>query len=73
LVIPTTGEQLKSISYLHAHEIRKPVANILGLLELIDEKKYTNELDKRIIHHLKATVAKLDDVIKKIVRTGSRK
>jgi len=65
-------EQLKSISYLHAHEIRQPVANILGLLELIDEKKYTNELDRRIIEHLKHTVLKLDEVIKQIVRSGTR-
>jgi len=56
---------------MQSHEIRKPVANIIGLLKLYELKK--NDLaETDLLHYLKASVTELDNMIKVIVdRTKS--
>lgn len=61
------NEQLKKIAWMQSHEIRKPVANILGLIHLID----MNQVD---LHHhellelLKSSSEELDMIIKEIIQ-----
>lgn len=61
------NEQLKKIAWMQSHEIRKPVANILGLINLID----INQVD---LHHhqllelLKSSSEELDIIIKEIIQ-----
>lgn len=59
-------EQLEEMSYKNSHELRDPVASILGLLDLIDEKDFMSEFDKQVLVHLRKTVVKLDQVIREI-------
>lgn len=61
--------KLADVSFKNSHELRGPVATILGLIQLIEhpqsEAAYLNE----IISSLKHTVRKLDAVIHEINRT----
>ena len=65
-IISKKEETLKEIAFDQAHLIRMPLANILGLIQLME----TMEMDENIkdIHtFLKQSSAQLDDVIKTIV------
>lgn len=60
------NEMLNSISWKQSHEVRKPVANILGLVNLLKE---TEEEEERnlYIKHLEEESNDLDDIIHEIV------
>lgn len=62
-------EQLRKldiISFKNSHELRGPVATILGLIQLIDHEHFDGAHSKEIIACLKKTVVKLDSVIHEI-------
>lgn len=59
-------DQLKKISFRNSHELRAPVANIIGLLDLVDEEQIMSNQVQQIFSHLKTTVAKLDGIIREI-------
>ena len=59
-------EQLKEISFLNSHYIRKPVASLLGLTNLIKENVIRPEEFKEIAEQVQACSYELDDVIKTI-------
>lgn len=61
------NSQLKKIAWIQSHQIRKPVANILGLIPLFEEGNLTGE-QKELLHHLKVSSAELDNYIKEIVQ-----
>ncbi|MEQ8627233.1 PAS domain-containing protein [Ekhidna sp.] len=56
-------EVIRRISYKNSHELRAPVANIIGLMSLMKEENFKTEYNAKIFHHLEETVAKLDEVI----------
>ena len=59
-------DQLKQISFLQSHGIRKPLANIMGLTDIISSKYDEDNLDN--IHQmLMESACELDQVIKTIV------
>jgi signal transduction histidine kinase len=59
------NEKLAEYTFINGHQLRAPVASMLGLCNLLD---YTNELDEKeiIIHKLKNEVKILDTTIKEI-------
>lgn len=58
------NKDLEQFSYVISHNLRSPVANILGLAELM-EHEGTNEAEKELMmEHLTHSVKKLDTVIK---------
>lgn len=58
------NKDLEQFSYMVSHNLRSPVANILGLAELL-ENESTDESEKEfILEHLTDSVKKLDIVIK---------
>jgi PAS domain S-box-containing protein len=59
-------QQLKVISYKNSHLLRSPVANIIGLVSLIEDHGITGERNREILYFLKETITKLDDVIHEI-------
>lgn len=59
-------KKLDMISYKNSHELRGPVATILGLIQLIDYQGWGNSISVDIINALKETVQKLDQVIQEI-------
>ncbi|MBP9213797.1 MAG: PAS domain S-box protein [Chitinophagaceae bacterium] len=66
--------QLKEIARINSHEIRRPLANILGLIEMLGH--YQDDLSsdlKDLIQLLHQSSSELDAVVKKIVVTASKK
>lgn len=61
------NEKLTEIALINAHQIRKPVATILGLMQLLNENTLTTADDREVLAHLKATATELDEVIKRII------
>jgi PAS domain S-box-containing protein len=59
-------EKLEEIANLYSHDIRRPVATILGITQLIEQKELTNE-NKEWFGHLRKTTQELDRVIHQIV------
>jgi len=59
--------RLQEIASISSHELRRPVATILGLISLFDTKHLDNPLNREIINHLDITGHELDQVIHLIV------
>lgn len=60
---------LERISWIQSHKVRKPLANILGLSDLIS--KNANEEDKIVIKMLNDSAKELDAIIKEITDLSS--
>ena len=56
------NNELRQFSYTISHNLRGPLASLMGLTELLEEKKY-DEDTKNIIHFIKDSVSKLDETI----------
>lgn len=58
---------LKEIAWMQSHEVRKPLANIMGLISAIDGDIVDNPELKDILIHIKSESKELDGIIRKIV------
>jgi PAS domain S-box-containing protein len=56
-------EQLEKLSHRNHHELRGPVASILGLANMMQEDSVISEYNRDIIQHLCRTVSKLERVV----------
>lgn len=65
LEIQKHAEALREIAKIQSHEIRRPVANIIGLTEMINTHK-PQELEE-IVAHLHKSALELDEVIKQVI------
>ncbi|GAB2776190.1 hypothetical protein GCM10010465_23480 [Actinomadura fibrosa] len=54
---------LEQFSYIVSHNLRAPVANILGLGELITTEDYPEELKKKLLQEVFSNIERLDSVI----------
>ncbi|MEO6978660.1 MAG: GAF domain-containing protein, partial [Mucilaginibacter sp.] len=61
------NKRLQEIASISSHDIRRPVATILGLVNLFDRNTPDNPMNKEIINHIDATAKELDEVIHTIV------
>ncbi len=61
------NEQLKEIAWISSHDIRRPVASILGLISLYDQENAAEPFNREIINLLHVSTRELDKVIRKIV------
>jgi PAS domain S-box-containing protein len=59
-------QRLREITWSNSHEIRKPVSNILGLIEILKGSNPDEPVDPKIIGMLSASAEELDRVVKKI-------
>lgn len=62
--------QLEKISFLNAHELRGPVASILGLTNLMSREGMIGEYYSEMLNHLTRTVTKLDGVVTELVKSS---
>jgi len=61
LILSNKG--LEQFSYIVSHNLRAPVANIIGLAELLSEDSYSEEDKKDFMNGLLTNVKRLDEVI----------
>jgi len=61
------NERLQNIASLSSHELRRPVATMLGLINIFDKENFFNPDNKEIIEHLLKVSIEIDDVIHQIV------
>lgn len=61
------NERLRHIASLTSHELRRPVASMLGLINLMDKSNFFNPDNKEIIEHLLTVGNEIDEVIRLIV------
>lgn len=61
------ADTLKEIAKIQSHEIRRPVANIMGLSDLMDLRQKTLEENEQILQYLRMSAQELDQIISKIV------
>jgi signal transduction histidine kinase len=64
LRITHQNKQLMEIAEINAHEIRRPVATILGLVQLFNKETIEN---KELLKHLETATLELDKVIRRII------
>lgn len=60
-------QDLERIANMQSHQVRKPVANVIGLIGLVDEENL-NDVNKKLIGLLKMCVAELEESISDIVK-----
>jgi PAS domain S-box-containing protein len=62
------NQRLREIAQISSHETRKPLASILGLVNLLDKENSGNPINKEIIEYLEITAHQLDTVVHNIVK-----
>jgi PAS domain S-box-containing protein len=68
-LISQQNARLKDIAFASSHLIRAPLANILGLTDLLQENHAGSD---QVLHHLKSSAHKLDEVIREMVSQSSK-
>jgi PAS domain S-box-containing protein len=61
------NERLHEIAQINAHEIRRPVATILGLMQLFALEPAGSESTVNLLSHLEVATLELDEVIRRII------
>ena len=61
------NERLRNIASISSHELRRPVASLLGLINIIDKENFDSPDNKEIIGHLLTVGKEIDDVIRLII------
>jgi PAS domain S-box-containing protein len=61
------NERLRNIASLTSHELRRPVASMIGLINIMDRENFFNPDNKEIIEHLLTVGKEIDEVIRLIV------
>lgn len=62
------NQDLQQFSYIISHNLRSPVARILGLVNILDKQAIQNTPNESIINHIVSTVDNLDTVIKDLTQ-----
>lgn len=57
---------LEKIGWIQSHKVRKPLANIIGLVDLIEKSKKHDQEDASVIKMLSQSAQELDDIIREI-------
>lgn len=71
--IEQQNKTLKDISWTQSHVVRAPLANLLGLINLLKDNKKMGYTDDRLIDYIGESATKLDHIIHEIVKKSSRK
>ena len=66
------NKRLQEIASISSHNIRRPVATILGLSNLFDRENLENPINRDIMDHLESASIELDEVIHIIVEKTFR-
>ncbi len=62
------NQDLEQFSYIISHNLRAPVARILGLMNILDRSEIVSSNNQKIIGHLEKSTQSLDEVIKDLTQ-----
>lgn len=65
--IKDQNERLRHIASISSHELRRPIASLLGLLNILDVENFDNPDNKEIVKHLQTVGMEIDSVIRLII------
>lgn len=65
-------EVISEIKQIQSHEIRGPIATILGLIKLLKDKDRPGESKREIIEGIEETTNKLNDVVNQIINNTKK-
>lgn len=60
------NQMLKDIAWNNSHELRRPVSNIVGILDLLKADAERNQTDLSLLEMLERSAVELDEIITKI-------
>jgi PAS domain S-box-containing protein len=58
-----SNKGLEQFSYIVSHNLRAPVANVIGLAELVNQDTYPVEVKQQFVNEILVNVKRLDDVV----------
>lgn len=67
MMIKGQNKHLEEIAFTTSHVIRKPLANILALTDMLNSEVITDTHIKEVITHLETSTLRLDEAVKDIV------
>jgi len=65
--IKDQNERLRNIASISSHELRRPIASLLGLINILDVENFQNPDNKEIVKHLQTVGLEIDSVIRLII------
>ena len=66
-------ETIAEIIYINSHKVRKPVTNIVKLVELMDDDNLSDQHAKQMLAHLRKSVEELEVATREMTDTISEK
>lgn len=69
--LKSQNEKLFEIAFLQAHQVRAPVANILGMIRLFNVDNPSDPINGEVIRELQGVTESLDNIIYQIVQKTS--
>lgn len=66
--LTTQNEKLREIAFLQAHQVRAPIANILGLYNIFNHDNLYDPINQEIMERFKIATENLDAIVKEIVQ-----
>lgn len=70
--LQSQNEKLKEIAFLQAHQVRAPIANILGLSSLFNYNAPNDPVNAEVVNRMKSATETLDGIVKEIVQKTSK-
>ncbi len=70
--IEAQSNVLSDIAHIQAHQVRGPVATILGLVQLFNYDDPTDPINKEVMEGLGSVTEKLDTVVKEVILKENR-
>lgn len=65
-------QQLKTINWVQSHELRRPLSNILGIIEALRISGKTVNEEQELVQMLQTSGEQLDDIIRVIVKQAAK-
>lgn len=66
--VEAQNERLKEIAWTQSHMVRAPLANIIGLIEILTDRMDNDLPNKELIDHLSKSAIELDSTIRAIIK-----
>jgi signal transduction histidine kinase len=64
-ILQNQNKQLKEYAFITSHNLRKPIANILGLIQIFDKNTEMDPDNKMAIENISEMASELDDLVRK--------